>query len=473
MNTRFLTGAAVVALLAGLAGVTSAQAQAPAPAPAPAPADQAAAPAAPAHPTWNGIMFSAHVEAGSNFNIDSPDNNVNFGQLFTDRANSFRVNQTTLAAEQDIDSSASTFNYGWRVEGLYGTDARFTHTVGLFDRATNSPYQWDLEEGSVSGHFPVIFSGGIDVKAGIYPTPIGYEVIDGTGNFFYTHSYIFNFGIPLKHTGAYATAHVTDMLDLWAGIDSGVNSGVPFLRASDNNHTGALLGGFAINNPIPNLTILALAHIGPENGYVSDASCTTGATACYFNGAGQRQDPNDHVRQIYDVVSTYKVNDNLSVANETNYVRDDLFHATAEGTAFYGIYKWDDQWSFGARGEMFRDDQGFFVGAFQENQAFMNAERGIGAAAPAFNSAYNAGKATYSELTIGANWSPSVPFPDQLPSTLGLTIRPEFRWDHAFGLNPGAHPFDVTNASAAATSPAMNGTKDDQILLSVDAILAF
>lgn len=493
MTHRFLTGAAAFALLAGLASVSTAQAQ------QAAPSDQSAAPApaAPAHPTWEGIMFSGHIEGGTNINPDSPTNNTNFGQLFTDRPNTFRVNQTTLAAEQDIDSSQSTFNWGWRVEGLYGTDARFTHVPGLFDRATGSPYQWDLEEGSLSGHFPIIFGGGIDMKIGTYPTPIGYEVIDATGNFFYTHSYIFNYGIPLKHTGMYATAHVTDMLDVWAGVDSGVNTGLPGFRATDDNHSGALLAGFGLNNPIPNLTILALAHIGPEVGYVSDAKCATpaggvtnGNGVCLYNGAGQLQDPNHHAREIYDAVTTYKVNDNLTVANELDFIHDDLgvavgtvgtptrtshSGATAEGTSFYGIYKWNDQWSFGARGEVFRDDQGLFVTSFQESNAFMNAERGIGTTYSAYNAGYNAGKATYSELTIGANWTPAVPFPSQLPSTLGLTIRPEFRWDHAFGMANGAHAFDVTAASGAATAPAgtLNGTKDDQILLSVDAILAF
>jgi len=467
MSPRFLTAAAAIALIGALTPGSPAIAQQAAPPPP--------APAAPAHFVWNGITISGHVDAGTNINPDGPDNNINFGQLFTDRANSFRVNQTNLALEQDIDSAASTFNWGWRIEGMYGTDARFTHTVGLFDRATKSPYQWDLVEGSVSGHFPVVFSGGIDLKAGIYPTPIGYEVIDANGNFFYTHSYIFNYGIPLKHTGVYATAHVTDMIDVWAGVDTGVNAGLPFFRGTDNNKTGAFLGGIAINNPIPNLTVLALAHIGPENGYVQGASCASGATFCYFNGAGVRLDPNNAVRQIYDVVTTWKPTDQLTLANETNYIRDDLFHATAEGTAFYGIYKLSDQWSFGARGEVFRDDQGFFVASFQESQAFMNAERGIGMGNTlgpinAYNSGYNAGKATYLEMTIGANWSPALAFPAALPSTLGLTLRPELRWDHAWGLNPGVHPFGVTKASAAAGTI---GTKDDQILLSIDAILAF
>jgi hypothetical protein len=100
----------------------------------------------------------------------------------------------------------------------------------------------------------------------------------------------------------------------------------------------------------------------------------------------------------------------------------------------------------------------------------MNAERGIPAAVPGFSGGYNAGKSTYSGLTLGVNWTPAIPFPAGAPQTLGLTVRPEFRWDHAWGHNPGVHPFGVTAASAAAGTV---GTKDDQILLSVDAILAF
>jgi hypothetical protein len=94
MSLRFLTGAAAVALIGGLASISPASAQQA----APAPADQAAAPAAPTHFVWNGITFGGHVEAGVVGNPDGPDNNTNFGQLFTDRSNSFRMNQANLSA---------------------------------------------------------------------------------------------------------------------------------------------------------------------------------------------------------------------------------------------------------------------------------------------------------------------------------------------------------------------------------------
>ncbi len=466
MNHRFLTGTAAVALAIGLAFAGPALAQAPAPA-----ADQAPAP--PPHPMVGPFMFSGHTDAGTNINPDDPDNHINFGQTGSDSANSFRVYQTELAVEKDIDSSSSSLDWGFKIQGLYGTDARYTHTVGLFDRATSSPYQFAFMALNGQAHLPIIVSGGIDVTAGLYPTPIGYELLDATGNFFMTHSYIYSYANPVTHTGILTTSHVSDMFDLWLSVDTGVNEGLPD-RPDTYNSGGGLLGGIGINNPIPNLTILALTHWGPGNGYVKGLTPVSPANPATGT---QVPDRNHYGREFYDVVTNYKINDSLTVANETTVVHDDLSPglspkhsgATAEGTALYGVYKFNDQWSFGGRGEVFRDDQGFFVAAFQESLAPDNAQRNIPTNQPAFSVGYNAGKATYTALTIGANYVPPIP---ALPLNAALTIRPELRWDHAWGLNPGMHPFDVTKAASNAAG-TVTGTKDDQFLFSVDAIFGF
>ena len=435
MNSRFLTGSAAVALLIGLAAA------------APARADDAA-PAAPAHPMLGIVQFSGDLEGGSNFNPDNPKNNINYGQAFTERSNSFRMNQAQVTAEKDLDPAATGLDWGFKFEPMYGTDARLTHSYTVFDRATNSPYQWDIVEANGSLHLPILFSGGIDVKAGTYSTPIGYEVINATGNFFYTHSYIFNFGIPLKHTGIITTTHVSPLLDIWAGIDTGVNAWLP-TRGGDNNKAPSFLGGFGLNGLLDgNLTVLALAHVGPEAGYIQGTSGTP--------------DPNRHDREIFDVVTSYKISDAWTIANELNVIHDDLgvvgVHsgATAEGAALYSTFKLNDQVTIGGRGEIFRDDQGFFVATEMSSQGFVNASRGIPqAVAPLSN-----GKATYGALTFGINYTP----PIAMPGTLGLMIRPEVRWDHAVA--PGSTK--VFNASSTAS-----GTSNDQFLLSIDAVLSF
>src|SRR6185312_14966863 len=89
------------------------------------------------------------------------------------------------------------------------------------------------------------------------------ETIDPRTNYLYSHSYIFNFGIPLKHTGLLSVAHVSSLLDLYVGVDSGVNTSLG--NPGDNNDSAAFLGGFGLNLLGGNLTILALIHIGPGN----------------------------------------------------------------------------------------------------------------------------------------------------------------------------------------------------------------
>ena len=111
-------------------------------------------------------------------------------------------------------------------------------------------------------HLPWLTEGGIDLKAGQYPTPLGYETIDPSTNPFYSHSYIFQFGLPFKHTGALTTTHVNDVLDIYAGVDTGTNT--TFGPLGDNNGAVGGIGGFNLTFLDGNLTVLALTHFGPE-----------------------------------------------------------------------------------------------------------------------------------------------------------------------------------------------------------------
>jgi hypothetical protein len=75
------------------------------------------------------------------------------------------------------------------------------------------------------------------LSSGQYPTPLGYETIDPSTNLFYSHSYIFNFGLPFKHTGALTVTHLNDVVDVYAGVDTGTNT--TFGRLGDNNGRSA------------------------------------------------------------------------------------------------------------------------------------------------------------------------------------------------------------------------------------------
>ena len=46
-----------------------------------------------------------------------------------------------------------------------------------------------------------LWGTGLNVKAGHFYTPIGYESVPAPDNFFYTHAYTMQYGEPFTHTG--------------------------------------------------------------------------------------------------------------------------------------------------------------------------------------------------------------------------------------------------------------------------------
>lgn len=386
---------------------------------------------APAAPTgwWDTFAYGGQIELGTTLNPDGPSDGINFGHAFTDRANTILMNQLLLTAARPIDPKAPGYDFGFKVQGMYGTDARFTHSFDLLDRAAHERYQFDLVEANLQAHLPWLTDGGIDVKAGIFVTPLGFEVIDPKGDYLYSHSYIFNYGIPLKNTGILTTTHVSPMLDIYVGIDSGVNASIGSAGDGDNNGVWAGQGGFGLNLLDGSLTIVALTHIGAEN-----PQGTAGI------------DVNRDLRYLNDVLITWKVNDKYTSVTELNYIRDDGGDASGGGIAQYLIYAYDDAWSFIGRAEMWREDKGFFVAKFPGAFDFVNVERGFA------NTAVSGGKNTYGALTLGANFKPEVPKMFE-----GLVIRPEIRFDNSLA---GNDVFD-------------DGKSDHQYTIGIDAVVPF
>ena len=388
------------------------------PAPAqPAPAAPAAAEApkpAPLvfSPEWAGdIKFGVQVEGGIVFNTASPRNGLNFGQLFTDRSNQATLNQVAITLGRTIDPKTTGFDIGFKVQAMYGSDARFTQYLGVFG-PMGSRYQVDLTEANVTLRLPVLTAGGIDVKAGFYSTPLGLETIDPSTNPFYSHSYLFNFGRPFKHTGLYTVTHLTDVVDLHMGVDTGINTTFGN-RHGDNNGSAAFLGGIGLNLMDGKLTVLALTHIGPEN-----------ATRAVGPVANRRN------RYSNDVLITYKPSETLSFTTELNLIRDDLGFGrgavNAGGIAQYVSYAVNETWTLNGRAELFRDDNGFFVAGFRNNAGPYNALGGF----PASGIVGTSRGTTYTAFTAGATWKPK--FHDQVSTFM---IRPEIRYDQALTSN--------------------------------------
>jgi len=197
--------AAATVLLTLVCGLRAQTAPTPAVPVAPAPATSGTP--APASPTPATTKFYGWIDTAITLNSTRPNDRQNFGRLFDNAADELLLNQLAVTAERTFGSDTSTFDWGFKAQAIYGSDARFIHGLGLLDNASNMRNQPDVTELYLNLHFPVVSSGGLDVKAGKFVTLEGAETIDPRSNLFYSHTYIFNFGIPFQHTGVLATLH--------------------------------------------------------------------------------------------------------------------------------------------------------------------------------------------------------------------------------------------------------------------------
>ena len=368
------------------------------------------------------LAISGWIESGITVNPDSPRDNQNFGRFFDDRANEPLLNQIVLNFERALVPKPGEFDWGFKVQLMYGSDARFIHSLGLLDHAApSSILQPDLVEAYLNLHFPIFSEGGVDVKFGKFVTLEGAETIDPRTNFFYSHTYIFNFGIPLNHTGALATWHATPHINLVAGLTRGVNTSI-----DDNNDSIAFHGGIGLDLNESKLVISAATHIGPET------------------------PNNDHdLRYLNTITTTWKITDKLTSITDLNYARDTGADADAYGVAEYFTYAINRWLTAGIRGELFRDDKGFYVVSFADYHDPMRLLAGEPTIDPR---TVGGGRTTYGAITVGLNIKPSMPKP-----ITSLTIRPEVRFDRAL----------------SNTRPFNDSADRDQFTAALDVIVVF
>jgi hypothetical protein len=402
------------------------------------------APAAPAT-WWSTIKLGGHLDAGITVNTQEPSSGVNFGRSYDDRANQTVLNSFALTLERDVDTSAKTPDFGFKVQAAYGTDSRYTQLIGEFNRMTGTRETFDIVEGHVDAHLPFLTAGGMEVHAGIMPTLEGIEVIDPTGNFFYSHSYLYNFGIPAKYTGIMTETHINPMVDLYLGYDTGVNTFVGGGGGANDNQFH-FHGGIGLN--FKTVSVLATTQIGPED-FVSGSPNPFHPIAVHKN------------RYLSDVAITWHISDKLTSMTDLNYAYDDGYKASAYGAVEYLTYTINPIVSIGGRAEVWKDANNFFVANFQGASDFVNFEGGYAPlkAFPLF--AYSPSE-TYGEFTIGLNVKPmGLP-----PKLAGLTFRPEIRYDTV-----------LDGGSAFNAQPGIFGiffpTSKNQVTFAVDVVAPF
>jgi len=311
--------------------------------------------------------------------------------LFNSRPDEVQLHQAWLYAEKAIDTS-NGFDIGGRIDYIYGTDSQDTQAFGI----DNDHWDNGWDNGPDYGHaIPQLYAeagyGDLSVKAGHFYTIIGWEVVQATGNFFYSHAYTMYNSEPFTHTGALATYNVNDNVTAYGGYVLGWDSGF-----EDNGD--AFLGGLSVG--------------------LSDDLTVTYATV---GGVFANNQDGYEKGYMHSIVADLALSDNLQYIFQSDLLdSEDRAGATARNTFGinqYLIYTLSDRLAVGGRFEWY-DQEGVF-----------NNDNGT----PDDDSDDTLQQSDIYALTLGLNYRPMA----------NVVVRPEIRWDwddaELIGLDDGDH----------------------------------
>lgn len=336
--------------------------------------------------------------------------------LFNSHPNQFVSHQNYIYAERIADGSEG-LGWGFRGDFLYGADAQDTQAFG-------EPYpqhHWDTDwdHGAYGSAIPQLYAeaamGDLSVKAGHFYTPVGYEVVPATGNFFYSHSFTMYNSEPFTHTGVLGTYAATDTTTLYGGWVAGWDTGFDSFGNAPFNST----------------------LVGPE-----DASNGSAALFGIAQGIGDR------------LTVTY-----IGLAGDMGWRGEGYNHSLVANftlTDKLNYIFWSDLNEFNAVGQLNHS-----IGINNILIYSLTDQLGIGGRAEWWKAKYDIdglNDGSVYQTTLGLNYKPIA----------NLILRPEIRyqWGQEALINGFAGAFQDKGASG---QPGV----DEQAILGMDAILTF
>lgn len=400
-----------------------------------------------------GLKVGGWLNAGVTYNANNPSNNFNGPVTFGDRQAELQLNQVNLFVQRAVATEGDSWDFGGRFDFMFGSDAIFTQAYGVpaFDVNTLQPRNrgtWDLNFlGSNNNRFYDIalpqayleayvpIGNGLNVKAGHFYTPIGYETVPAPDNFFYTHAYTMQYGEPFTHTGIMGNYAIDKNWSVMGGVVTG-------------SATGGWDGGW--DRQLGNWSgLMGATWTSTDKNTSFNASGTYGGTSEQSSDAWA----------MYSLVLKHNITDkfHMMLQHDHGYA-DQVLIGTPVDAEWYGInthwtYDVLDNLAAGLRFEWFQDQNGFRVCAPGRVAAATDNLGSSHAASGNFLASCTSG--SYYEVTAGINWKP----------VKWLNIRPNVRYDWVDAIS-------VAGSGTPAAGP-FGDNNDDQFLFSTDFNINF
>lgn len=362
------------------------------------------------------LRLRGWANGGYIYNPSNPASRFNGPYNATDRSNEPMFNQAYAIAELVLPQDGS-FGFGARADVLYGFDFNLAQSVG-FETRPNGGTKWNSSQYyglALPQAYGEVGTEQLSMKVGHFYSILGYEQIPAVNNFFYSHSYSFQFGQPFTFWGGLATAKLTSNWQVQAGLTNGWNT---------------------LDGPSDFLNVIGGVKYTPD--------CQWFWTSFTFTAGKNPSNPGG----VVDVPNTYGYRGmynwlfGLTLTPRLEYVFNYTFGIQENGTAggdaarWYGIdnyfyFRCSDSLKVGTRVEWFRDEDGTRVG---------------------LNRPANPNKVplpgSYYAVTFGANYTP----------VSNVMFRPEIRCDWA---------------TDTVRDPYTDGRRQYQLTLGGDLIFRF
>lgn len=389
----------------------------------------------------NNIQVGGWLAQSFTWNPDSPKDRYNGPVTWPDRANEYQLNELYFFLGHAADTKGCGWDYGYRVDALYGTNYRWDTAVGL-ESFWNSGSEYGL---ALPQLYTEVAVNDLTVRAGHFVSPVGFYTVGTANNFFPFIPYTYQYGEPFTHTGMTFTYKFNDKFTWTNG----------FVRGWDNFNPNNVPNAYPeTGNPVP--------HGNPNLSWLSNATLTreNGDTLAWVALLGQ--DINLGVgdgfstRYFQTLVYTKKFSDDVLGVLQSDFgAQQDALpvanSASGKQAYWYGVNSylyWNQtcrtQW--GTNFEWFRDEDGFRVGALLPSPA-----------APAARGWTNGG--TNGAGYAGNFWS--FAFGPKHFFTPNIYGRAAYRFDCYDGEKPNH------------VSPYNAGTKDSQHLIVLDVVATF
>ncbi|UUO08801.1 porin [Blastopirellula sp. J2-11] len=374
------------------------------------------------------FFIDGWLDQGFTGNPNASSSNGPVGQngplIFNDQANEYMMNQLYVSMGRALDPASCCWDIGGKIDLLYGTDYYFIQANGL-ETYSDGSQKWNSNKGprnaGTAGLYGLAMpqayvevqapiAGGVRVKMGHFYSILGYESVKAPENFFYSHTYIMQYGEPFTTTGVLASWDSSCCMTWTAGVTRGWNT-----WEQDNGSTG-FMGGFNWTSPDQATKLRLGVMSGPED-----------PTA-------------DNNRTVLDIVLQQRLTCRWTYVMDVNYGTEDNVRVTDASTldsaSWYGIanylyYEVNPCLDLGLRFEWFDDRDNARVFALPNDNITTGG--------------------SYYDLTLGANYHPND----------WLIARPELRWDWSDLEAPGIN------------GAFEDGNSKEQFTLGFDVIMVF